>query len=184
MTAVRRLPLTPRALMLVPLLAVLADQARVTLACAPGGQSCLETAGQGSLGAAGVVVLVLYALGVAVGVGRLLLRQQRLLPRWLIGAAGVAAVCGGQALLAGTIGDPGALGGGWLELLAMCAVAGGVIALALRLAPAIVRSLRPGAPRLRPIAVFAVAAPTPVGRRVLAPLATAAAGRAPPLTLR
>jgi hypothetical protein len=142
-TAVRRLPLTLRALMLVPLLAVLADQARVAFACAPGSQSCLETAGQGSLGAAGVVGLVLYTLVLAFGVGRLLLRQQRLLPRWLIGAAGIAAVCGGQALLAGTIGDPGALGGGWPELLAMCAAAGGVIALAVRVAPAIVRSLRP-----------------------------------------
>ena len=184
MTAVRRLPLTLRALMLVPLLAALADQARATLACAPGSQSCLETAGQGSLGAAGVAVLVLYALVLAFGVGRLLLRDQRLLPRWLIGAAGVAAVCAGQAFLAGTIGDPGALGGGWFELLAMCAAAGGVIALALRLAPAVVGSLRPSAPRLRPIAILAVAAPAPVARRVLAPLATAAAGRAPPLTLR
>lgn len=184
MTAVRRLPLTLRALMLVPLLAVLADQARVTLACARGGQSCLETAGQGSLGVAGVVVLVLCALVLAFGVGRLLVREQRMLERWLIGAAGVAAVCAGQALLAGTIGDAGALGGGWLELLAMCVAAGGVIALALRVAPAIVQSLRPSAPRLRPIAIFAVAAPTPAARRVLAPLATAAAGRAPPLTLR
>ena len=72
---------------------------------------------------------------------------------------------------------------GWLELLAMCVAAGGVIALALRLAPAIVRSLRPSA-LSRTIAFFAVAAPTLVARRVLAPLATAAAGRAPPLTLR
>jgi hypothetical protein len=183
-TAVRRLPLTLRALMLVPLLAALADQARATLACAPGGQSCLETAGQGSLGAAGVVVLMLYALVLAFGVGRVLLRRQRVLERWLIGAAGVAAVCGGQALLAGTIADGGALGGGWLELLAMCAAAGGVIALALRVAPAIVQSLRPNAPRLRSVAIFAVAAPAPVAPRVLAPLATAAACRAPPLTLR
>jgi hypothetical protein len=181
---VRRLPLTVRALMLVPLLAVLADQARVALACAPDGQSCLETAGQGSLGAFGVVVLVLYALVLAFGVGRLLVRQQRLLSRWLIGAVGVAAVCGGEALLAGMIGDAGALGGGWPEVLAMCAAAGGVIALALRVAPAIVRSLRPSAPRLRAVAIFAVAAPTAVARRVLTPLATAAAGRAPPLTLR
>ena len=183
-TAVRRLPLTLRALMLVPLLAVLADQARVTLACGRGGQSCLETAGQGSLGVAGVVVLVLCALVLAFGVARLLVREQRVLGRWLIGAAAVAAVCAGQALLAGTIGDAGALGGGWLELLAMCVAAGGVIALAFRVAPAIVQSLRPSAPRLRPVAIFAVAAPAPVARRVLAPLATAAAGRAPPLTLR
>jgi len=71
---------------------------------------------------------------------------------WLIGSAGVAAVCGGQALLAGALGDGAALGGGWPELLAFCLVAGSVLALALRIAPAaeeLVRSLRPQAPRLR-----------------------------------
>jgi hypothetical protein len=169
----------------MPLLAVIVDQLRATLACAPNGQTCLEAAGQGSLGAVGPVVLVLYALAAALVVARLLVRREGLVPRWLIGAAGVAAVCGGQALLTGAIADGGALGGGWPELLAMSAAAGGALALALRAAPALVRSLRPTAPRPRTIPLLAIGAPVPVARRSTgAPLATSAAGRAPPLTLR
>src|ERR671911_414299 len=108
----RRIPLTLRALVLVPLMAVLVDAMRATLACGPRAETCLEAAGRGWLGAAAV---------------------------------------GGQALLAGATGDPAALGGGWLELAAFCTAAGGVIALTLRIAPAaaaLVRGLRPSAPRL------------------------------------
>jgi hypothetical protein len=184
---VRRLPLTLRALLLVPLLAATVDQARASLACGPGGESCLEAAGQSSFGAAGVAVLMLYAVALAFGVGRLLLARSGPLRRWLIGAAGLAAVCGGQALLVVAVGDASALGGGWLELLAMCGAAGGVIALALRAAPAAVallRSLRPTAPRLRPVPILAHGAAAPIARRLGPPLATAAAGRAPPPTLR
>jgi hypothetical protein len=153
-----RLPLTLRALLLVPLLAVGVDLARATVACGPRAESCLEAAGQGWLGAAGSALLVLYALGLALGVSALVRggsagpRAPRFLRSWLVGAIGVAAVCGGQALLAGALGDGAALGGGWPELLAFCAVAGAVLALALRIAPAaeeLIRSLRPDAPRLR-----------------------------------
>src|SRR5215208_937704 len=45
---------------------------------------------------------------------------------------------------------PAALGGGWLELAGFCTAAGGVIAFALRIAPAaaaLARDLRPSAPR-------------------------------------
>src|SRR5215207_10066961 len=108
----RRLSLTFRALLLVPLLAVAVDQARATLACGPRAESCLEAAGQGWLGAAGGVLLVLYALGLALGVAGLARggaaqagRVPGFLRLWLIGSAGVAAVCGGQALLAGALGD-------------------------------------------------------------------------------
>ena len=154
-----RPPLIVRALLLVPLLAVGVDLARATLACGPRAESCLEAAGQGWLGPAGSVLLVLYAIALAVAVERARPRRARSRPArrgslrlWLIGTAGVAAVCGGQALLAGALGDGSALGGGWAELLAFCAVAGAVLALALRIAPAaaeLVRSLRPAAPRLR-----------------------------------
>ncbi len=153
-----RPPLIVRALLLVPLLAVGVDLARATLACGPRAESCLEAAGQGWLGPAGSVLLVLYAIALAVAVSGLA-RGAPVAPRapgflrlWLIGTAGVAAVCGGQALLAGALGDGSALGGGWVELLAFCVVAGAVVALALRIAPAageLVRSLRPDAPRLR-----------------------------------
>jgi hypothetical protein len=196
---VRRVPLTLRALLLVPLLAVAVDQARATLACGPQAESCLEAAGHGWVGPAGTVLLVIYALVLAFGVARLARSAPSSVSRfvppasavhpaylWLVGSLGVAAVCGGQALLAGAIGDPGALGGGWLELLALCAASGGVIALALRAAPAaaaLVRALRPRAPLARLVPPLAVAAPAPPARRAAAPLSLAAAGRAPPLTL-
>ena len=61
----RRIPLTLRALVLVPLLAVLVDQARATLACGPQAQTCLEAAGRGWLGSAGSALLLLYAVGLA-----------------------------------------------------------------------------------------------------------------------
>jgi hypothetical protein len=181
-----RLPLSLRVLLLVPLLAAAADQARATLVCGGTGQTCLETAGSGSLGAVGLIVLIAYALGLAALVVRLAAGRAGLVPRWLIGAAGLVAIVGGQALLASILGDGGALGTGWLELLAICAAAGGVVALALPAVPAaiaLVRSLRPSAPRVRPAPVLLRTPAAFAAVRPAAPLATAAAGRAPPLTL-
>src|SRR3954451_7214048 len=139
MSPMARLSPTLRALVLVPLLAVAVDQARATLVCGPRASSCLEAAGQGWMGGAGRLLLVLYAVGLALGIAPLARgwaprpgRGPGLLRAWLVGTAGVAAVCGGQALLAGALGDGAALGGGWLELLAFCGVAGAVLALALR----------------------------------------------------
>ena len=57
-----RLPLTLRALVLVPLPAVGVDLARATLACGPRAESCLEAAGRGWLGPVGVVLVLLYAV--------------------------------------------------------------------------------------------------------------------------
>ena len=188
-----RLSLTMRALLLVPLLAVGVDLTRATFACGPNAESCLEAAGQGWIGPAGALLLVVYALALAFGIARLARRSPDrdrspagLLRLWGIGAAGVAAVCGGQALLAGMLGDPAALGGGWLELLALCVAAGGLIALALRVAPAaaaFVLSLQPAAPRAR-LALSLTGGPLArPALRTGAPLSRAAAGRAPPLTL-
>src|SRR5215210_7218412 len=101
----RRIPLTLRALVLVPLLAALADHAR-TAVCSPGAETCLQAAGGGPSAA----VMIGYALALALLVGRL-------------------------------------ARGGWPEMLAFCALAGGVIAFALRAVPALVRRLRPSAPR-------------------------------------
>jgi hypothetical protein len=183
---VARFPLTLRALLLVPLIAATVDQVRASVVCATPAQSCLETVGGGSFGVVGVIVLLAYALGVAVVVGRLAARRGGIASRWMVGAAGLAALCGGQALLIAALGDGGALGGGWLELLALCGAAGGLLALALRVAPAalaFVRSLRPAAPRLRPAPLLVAPATPPLRRRSPSPLAKAAAGRAPPLTL-
>ena len=156
MRPMARVSLTLRALLLVPLLAVGVDVSRATFACGPRAESCLEAAGQGWLGAAGPVLLVIYALALALGVAALARGAAPAAPApgflrlWLLGSAGVAAVCGGQALLAGALGDPAALGGGWTELLAFCAVAGALLALALRIAPAageLARSLWRGSTR-------------------------------------
>jgi hypothetical protein len=181
----RRMPLTLRALVLVPLLAAVVDMARATLACGPHAETCLEAAGRGYLGSAGVALIVLYALGLGLWVakGATAHGGGSTARTWLIGSLGVAAVCGGQALLAGATGDPAALGGGWPELLAFCVLAGGVIALALRVAPAaaaLVGELRPSAPRLRlalaPVQGFPALAVLPPS----SPRTPATAGRAPP----
>jgi hypothetical protein len=190
--AMTRLPLTLRALVLVPLLAAGVDLARATIACGPRAESCLEAAGQGWLGPAGGVLLVLYAAGLAFLLGGLArgrslgARTPGFLRLWLIGTAGVVAVCGGQALLAGALGDPAALGGGWAELLAFCPVAGAVLAVALRIAPAaeeLVRSLRPRAPRLRLAAALAPRIGAPFARRPAIRFALATRERGPPLPL-
>lgn len=190
MVAMVRLPLTLRALMLVPLLALAVDHARATVACGPRAESCLEAAGQGWLGSAGPVLLVLYAAALAVAVARLARgagtvatgRPPGFLRLWLIGSAGVAAACCGQALLAGAL-DGGALGGGWPELLAFCTLAGAVLALALRVAPAaaaFARSLRPDAPRLLLAGAPAHLVAAQAERRARLRFALAAPGRGPP----
>ena len=186
----RRLPLTLRALVLVPLLAVAVDQARATLVCGTRAESCLRAAGQGWLGIAGIVLAVLYALAAARFVARAAAVSSAspaagasLARLWLVGSAGVAAVCGGQALLAGALGSGAALGGGWVVLALLCLLAGGLIALALRAAPAAVallRALRPRAPHPRPAWALGLRAPGTPARRGPTPLAAAAAERAPP----
>src|SRR4051812_8800356 len=187
-----RVPFTLRALLLVPLLAVAVDEARARLACGPRAESCLAAAGQSWLGSAGIALLMIYALAGAVCVARLARRpspaaQPASLARlWLVGSAGVAAVCGGQALLADALHSGAVLGGGWAVLLVLCVLAGGLIALALRVAPAaaaLLRSLRPSALQPRAAAAVSFAAPAPSVRRPTALLSLAAAGRAPPLDL-
>jgi len=180
----QRIPLTLRALVLVPLFALGVDHARASLACGPGAESCLEASGHGWLGVAGVAMLLLYAAGLAVAVGRVAAgRAPGFLRLWLLATAGVAGVCGGQALLAAALGDGSALGGGWPELVAFAAVAGAALALALRVAPAaarLVRSLRPDAPRLRLVAAASSGLPAPPARRPRPLLALAAPSRGPP----
>ena len=185
----RRIPSTLRALVLVPLLAVLVDSARATLACGPRAETCLEAAGRGWLGAAGLALLAVYSVALALGVARIARgaavhdRPPPLARLWLTGSLGVAAAVGGQALLAGVTGDPAALGGGWLELAGFCAAAGGVIALALRIAPAaaaLVRDLRPSAPRVHFGLAIEPALPGLTVRAAAAPRTPATAERAPP----
>lgn len=184
-----RVPLTLRALMLVPLLAAAGDQARATLACGPRAESCLEAAGQSWMGAAGIALLIVYALIGALCVARLTRAgsgPRSLAHLWAVATAGLVAVCGGQAALAGVLGTGSTLGGGWALLLVLCIAAGGLIALALRAVPAaaaLLRSLRPRVPRLRAATLLAFAVPTAASRRPTALLSLAASGRGPPLHL-
>jgi hypothetical protein len=176
-----RLSPTLRALMLVPLLATGVDQARAVVLCGSDAQSCLEAAGRGWIGIWGVALVALYALALALLVARPAAVQTPSFARlWALGTAGVAAACGGQGLIAAALGG-GPLGGGWLGLLALCVLAGALLALALRTAPAL--SLRTAAPRppaspralwLSPPPLAAVSGGTPAGRP---------RGRAPPLAI-
>lgn len=131
-----------RALVLVPLLAVGLDQARVSLICGPNAQSCLDAASSGTLGTVGTLVMISYMLLVAALVGRLARGRSSL---WILATAGLYAACGGQAVLAQVLGTGALIGGGWLPLLAFGAAAGALLALVLRNVPALVRL--PRAPR-------------------------------------
>lgn len=183
---VRRIPLTLRALMLVPLLAAGVDHVRVAAFCPSGAESCLQAAGGGMLGPLGLAVLVLYAAGLALGVGRISRGTPSLARLWMVSTGGLLAVCGGHAGLAAALGDGAAAGSGWLQLLPLILAAGALLALALRVAPAalrLLRRLRPRAPRTRAAAVgLAHGRPARVAAfsRVAA---LTAAGRAPPRAL-
>jgi hypothetical protein len=174
-----RSSVTLRALALVPLLAVGVDHARAVVWCGPDAQSCLEAAGRGWIGAWGIALVALYSIALAV----LVVRGVRSGPRtsfrrlWAIGTAGVAAACGGQALIATALGGA-PLGGGWLALLVLCVVAGALLALVLRAAPDL-----PGAPRPAARLAHLRLTPAPHALRRGFTLARQARGRAPPLTI-
>ena len=137
-----RLPLMLRALVLVPLLAVGLDQARVSFICPPGAQSCLGAASSGTLGTAGVVLMIAYMLGIAVLVGWMARGRGT---SWIVATAGLWAAVGGQAMIAEAL-DIGALiGGGWISILSFGAAVGSLLALALR---TVTRSLKIRAPQL------------------------------------
>jgi hypothetical protein len=175
-----RLPLTLRALVLVPLLAAGLDQVRASLVCGPGTRTCLEAAGESRIGLTGVLLLLLYAAGSALLVARLARGRSRL-GLWAAGSAGLWAVCGGQALLASALG--GTLGGGWLQLLLLAVIVGALLALALRTFPrALTWILSTQAPRppLRRAAVSWLIPAAPGAPRLA--YARSSRGRAPPVT--
>jgi hypothetical protein len=147
-----RIPLTLRALVLVPLLAAGVDQARVSLVCDPGAQSCLESAGQGRFGTAALLLMLAYMGAIGILVARLARGRKSSPLLWILATAGLWAACGGQAMLSSELGGGVAvLGGGWTEALLFGAVAGALLAFALKAVPAareLLLSLRPSAPRL------------------------------------
>src|SRR3954454_1572843 len=173
----RRLPLMVRALVLVPLLAVGLDQARVSFACGPDAQSCLDAAGHGRFGLAGALLLLVYVIGVAGAVGKLARGRSSL---WILATAGLWAACGGQALLASALGTGALLGGGWMFLLAFGAAAGALLALALRTLPQLIGW--PRAPRLITRVEFVRHEPAPAALPLLLRLTGLTRDRAPPTT--
>jgi hypothetical protein len=181
-----RLSPTLRALLLVPLLAAGVDQARAVVLCGSGAQSCLEAAGRGWIGLWGVALIGLYSVALALAVARGAraagVAPPGFLRLWGLGTAGVAAACGGQGVIAAALGGA-PLGGGWLGVVALCAVAGALLALALRIAPALRRSLRAAAPRLAGPAASLSLAPAPLAAFAGGTVARRPRGRAPPLAI-
>jgi hypothetical protein len=176
--AIDRIPLTLRALVLLPLLATGLDELRASIACSPGARSCLEAAGQGWMGSAGTAVLVLYSAGLALLVARLARDRESL---WGLGIGAVWAACLGQAAIVSALGAGSLLGGGWLTLVVLGVLAGAALAFALTAVRRFARAFFVFAPRprtiTRPIAWSSprpVAAPARLSLSRLAP-------RAPPL---
>ena len=143
-----RIPVSIRTLILLPLLAAGVDLTRATAACGAHAQTCLEAAGRGWLGPAAAVLIVLYALATARFVARHAHGHRRSFTEmWLLGTTGVAVACTGQAILARAFSPDAALGGSPLGVLALCAVAGAVLAFLLRLTDDLAERA-PRAPRL------------------------------------
>ncbi len=93
----RRFPLTLRALVLLPLLAVLTDHTRAAVLCEPAAQSCLEAAGQGWYAGAGMIALAVYGVGLALLVARLAGSSPGLGRLWALSTGAIWASCGAQA---------------------------------------------------------------------------------------
>src|SRR4051794_13661574 len=175
-----RLPLTLRALVLVPLLAVGIDQARVSFVCGPDVRSCLETAGEGRFGLAAMLILAVYTAAIAALVGRVAQRRRAPALLWLVATAGVYAVCGGQARLAGLSGGGALPGGGGLPLAASGAAAGALLTPAPKAAPAARELLHRLAPRLPRAAAIVPAGFAPPATPQLLRFTRFARDRAPP----
>ena len=176
------MPLTLRALLFVPLLSAGVDQTRAVVLCGSDAQGCLEAAGRGWIGLWGVALISVCALALGLLVARAAAPVARpsFARLWAVGTAGVAAACGGQALVASAVGGA-PLGGGWLGLLALCVLAGALLALALRTAPAL--SLRPTAPRPPAGARALWLSPPPLAAFSGGTSAGRPRGRAPPLAI-
>jgi hypothetical protein len=179
-----RLSPTVRALFFVPLLAAGVDQTRAVVLCGSHAQSCLEAAGRGWIGLWGVALIGVYALALALIVARAAQVPAAAPPSfarlWALGTVGIATACGGQGLIADALGGA-PLGGGWLGLLALCALAGALLALALRTAPAL--SPRTAAPRPTATPASLHLAPAPLTAFTGVTTPRRPRGRAPPLAI-
>src|SRR5215210_7469746 len=104
----RHLSLTLRALVLLPLLAVGADQTRAALLCGPRAESCLTAASSG-WSTLGMVALVLYGAGLALLVARAAGAAPGFGRLWALATGAVWISCAAQAALAASVGAGAAL---------------------------------------------------------------------------
>ena len=143
-------------------------------------RSGLETAGNGRFGLAAMLILAVYASAIAALVGRIAQRRRAPALLWAVATAGIWAVCGGQALLAEVFGGGAMHGGGWLQLAAHGAAAGGLIALALQAVPAARELIHALAPRLTSSIEITVVAALPPATPQLLRFTRPTRDRAPP----
>lgn len=185
-----------RGALLLPLAALAVHQLRYLLAYGPNAGEALAHQGHAYLDS--LVPWILLAAGA--GVGALLSRAaaawraphgkataaQALLKLWLSASAALLVIYAAQELAEGWLatghatglGAPFAGGGFWAVPAALWV--GGLVALLLRGAQAVIARLARRRRSPAPRRTTRTRRPRPVARRVAAPLATGAAGRAPP----
>jgi len=199
------LPPSLRGAALMPAAALLVHQARYELAFGADAPRALAEQGHAYLSSLSPWIVLLAALALGASLGALAQRwaaggsprYAERTPRtegllvWLLASTALVGIFAGQELLEGCFASGHAAGvaavlggGGWWALPAAVAV-GGLLTLALRAGACVEEALAELAPlRLHLGAGTRVAArmrpPAVPGRRPLAPLACAAAGRAPP----
>ncbi len=190
-------PASLRGAALMPAAVLGVHQLRYVLAYGDGAHAQLAAQGHQYLFAATPWLVLLASLSLGASLGSLARRWARGgggrtpagLRVWLLASLALFALYSGQELLEGALaaghaaGIAGVVGdGGWWALPAALAI-GGVLALALRSAEAVVAAVSARVLlqlRARPARPF-VQRPAPApARRLAAPLACAAAGRAPP----
>jgi len=200
------LPPALRGAALMPAAALLVHQARYELAFGADAPRALAEQGHAYLSSLTpwIVLLAALALGASLGAlaqrwarGAAADRADRRAARlagarmWLLTSAGLVAIFAGQELLEGWLaaghaaGAAAVLGGGGWWALPAALVVGGLLTLALRAGAAVEEALAGLAPLrlcLRAARRAATRPPRPVtpALRLRAPLACAAAGRAPP----
>lgn len=176
-----------RGIVLLPAAALLVHQLRYSLTYGSQASNELADTGHAYLGTAVPWIVMLTAVGVGIfAVRRRVGAQRSFAQRWAGGFVALFALFTLQETLEGLLatGHPGGLAGvfghgGWWAVPVALVVAL-VLALLLRAADALARA--PEAPVARPVAVLW--APGAVVALRVRPLATAAAGRAPPRTPR
>ena len=127
-----------------------------------------------------MLILAVYTSAIAALVGRVAQRRRAPALLWIVATAGVYAVCGGQAMLAELFGGGALLGGGWLQLAALGAAAGALLALALHAVPAARELIHELAPRLHRVVEFTVVGSTPPATPQLLRFTRPTRDRAPP----